>query len=37
MFLEYAKIFDHCYGTSKFLIEKKILSGLDILLDINWK
>ena len=36
-FLEYAKVFDNYYGTLKSNIFKKINSGKNILLDIDWQ
>lgn len=36
-FLEYAKVFDHYYGTSRAWVEKQLQSGVDILLDIDWQ
>ncbi|CAL4323720.1 guanylate kinase [Buchnera aphidicola] len=36
-FLEYAKIFNDYYGTSKIMIEKFLLLGIDIFLIINWE
>lgn len=37
IFLEYAYIFGHYYGTSKIQIEENINSGIDVLLDIDWQ
>lgn len=37
VFLEYAKVFDNYYGTSKVLIDQNISMGYDILLDIDWQ
>ncbi len=36
-FLEYAKVFDNYYGTSKTIIEQWLESGKDVLLDIDWQ
>ncbi|WP_343152520.1 guanylate kinase [Buchnera aphidicola] len=36
-FLEHAKIFNNYYGTSKLMIEKFLLLGVDIFLIINWE
>ncbi|CAL4324268.1 guanylate kinase [Buchnera aphidicola] len=36
-FLEYAKVFNHYYGTSRYLIEKMMMSGIDVFLDIDWQ
>lgn len=36
-FYEWAKVFDHYYGTSKTVIEKTLKSGVDVFLDIDWQ
>lgn len=36
-FIEYSCIFGNYYGTSKFLVEKNINSGIDLLLDMDWR
>ena len=36
-FVEYAKVFDHYYGTPKSLIESSLSKGIDVLLDIDWQ
>lgn len=36
-FLEYAKVFDNYYGTSKKQIESRLAAGLDVVLDIDWQ
>ncbi|CAL4324990.1 Guanylate kinase [Buchnera aphidicola (Protaphis terricola)] len=36
-FLEYAKVFNNYYGTSRQFIEKMLLSGIDVFLDIDWQ
>ncbi len=36
-FLEYAKVFDHYYGTSKVAVEEMLLAGKDVLLEIDWQ
>ena len=36
-FYEYAKVFDHYYGTSKELVEQWLNEGFDVLLDIDWQ
>ncbi|AAM67964.1 guanylate kinase [Buchnera aphidicola] len=36
-FLEYAKVFNNYYGTSRQSIEKMLLSGIDVFLDIDWQ
>ncbi|ATF09354.1 guanylate kinase [Candidatus Enterovibrio altilux] len=36
-FLEYAKVFDNFYGTSRLWIEGMLAKGIDIFLDIDWQ
>lgn len=36
-FLEYAKVFDNYYGTSKKQIEARLAAGIDVVLDIDWQ
>lgn len=36
-FLEYAKVFDHLYGTSKAAVERDLRAGRDVLLEIDWQ
>lgn len=36
-FLEHAKVFDNYYGTLKKNVLKKINSGINVLLDIDWQ
>lgn len=36
-FLEYAKVFNNYYGTSRKSIEKMLFSGTDVFLDIDWQ
>ncbi|XBC39103.1 MAG: guanylate kinase [Buchnera aphidicola (Nurudea shiraii)] len=36
-FLEYAKVFNNYYGTSQKEIYDRLLTGIDIFLDIDWK
>lgn len=36
-FLEYAKVFNNYYGTSKKEVNKSLLTGLDVFLDIDWQ
>ncbi|MFN3234973.1 MAG: guanylate kinase [Gammaproteobacteria bacterium] len=35
--VEYARVFDHYYGTSKVWIEEHLEKGEDILLEIDWQ
>ncbi|MBK2123694.1 guanylate kinase [Fangia hongkongensis] len=36
-FVEYAKVFDHYYGTSKSEIDKLINQGKSVILEIDWQ
>ena len=36
-FLEYAKVFNHFYGTSRSWVEKKLAQGIDVVLEIDWQ
>ncbi len=36
-FLEYAKVFDHYYGTSRDWVEKQLAAGKNIILEIDWQ
>ena len=36
-FLEYAKVFDHYYGTPRDPVEKSLAAGRDVLFDIDWQ
>ena len=36
-FMEYAKVFDHYYGTPKDPVEKQLAEGRDVLFDIDWQ
>lgn len=35
--LEWARVFDHCYGTPRAPVEAAIASGKDVLFDIDWQ
>ena len=37
LFLEYATVFDHLYGTSKPWVEEQLRAGRDIILEIDWQ
>lgn len=37
IFLEYARVFDHFYGTSRTLVEDRINQGFDVILEIDWQ
>jgi guanylate kinase len=36
-FLEYAKVFDNCYGTARSTVEAALARGKDVLLEIDWQ
>ena len=36
-FLEFATIFDNYYGTSKTWVEQTLVSGQDVILEIDWQ
>ncbi len=36
-FLEYAKVFDHLYGTSKSYVFKSLSRGKNVIFDIDWQ
>ena len=36
-FLEYARVFDHWYGTGKAHVESLLASGVSVLLEIDWQ
>ncbi|MGL9769652.1 MAG: guanylate kinase [Sodalis sp. (in: enterobacteria)] len=36
-FLEYARVFDNYYGTSRESIQKVLTTGIDVFLDIDWQ
>ncbi|MGH8282272.1 MAG: guanylate kinase [Gammaproteobacteria bacterium] len=36
-FLEHARVFDHCYGTSRNSVEEERARGHDVLLEIDWQ
>ncbi len=36
-FLEYAQVFDHCYGTSKAWVASQLAEGTDVILEIDWQ
>jgi guanylate kinase len=35
--LEWAEVFDHCYGTPRRPVEKALRAGRDVLFDIDWQ
>ncbi|MBE2895250.1 guanylate kinase [Spirabiliibacterium falconis] len=37
LFLEYANVFEHYYGTSLPMIEENLAQGIDVFLDIDWQ
>jgi len=36
-FLEYARVFDHSYGTGREEVERQLAAGYDVSLDIDWQ
>ena len=36
-FLEYARVFDNLYGTSRAFVEQQLQAGHDVLLEIDWQ
>jgi guanylate kinase len=36
-FLEYAKVFDHYYGTPRLPVERALAAGKDVMFDIDWQ
>jgi guanylate kinase len=36
-FLEWARVFDHCYGTPRAEIEAALAAGRDVVFDIDWQ
>ena len=36
-FLEYAKVFDNFYGTSRTTVEEQLKKGKDVILEIDWQ
>jgi len=36
-FLEYARVFDNLYGTSRDFVEQQLQAGHDVLLEIDWQ
>ena len=36
-FLEYAQVFNHFYGTSQKWVQQTLLSGVDVVLEIDWQ
>lgn len=37
IFLEYARVFTHYYGTSKEWVNDQLMSGVDVILEIDWQ
>jgi len=36
-FLEYAKVFEFYYGTSKYWVQEQLVQGIDVILEIDWQ
>lgn len=37
VFLEYARVFDHWYGTSRHAVLERLRAGVDVILEIDWQ
>lgn len=37
VFLEHARVFDNCYGTSREWVEQQLREGIDVILEIDWQ
>lgn len=37
LFLEYAQVFGHYYGTSRVWVTQRLRSGIDVILEIDWQ
>lgn len=37
LFLEYAQVFDHYYGTSRVAVQALLDAGVDVILEIDWQ
>jgi guanylate kinase len=37
LFLEYAQVFGHFYGTSRVWVAQQLRSGIDVILEIDWQ
>lgn len=37
VFLEYAQVFNHFYGTSRHVVTERLKSGIDVVLEIDWQ
>ena len=36
-FLEHARVFDNCYGTSRTAVESRLAAGSNVILEIDWQ
>jgi guanylate kinase len=36
-FLEHARVFNHCYGTSQEWVDEQLAAGRDVILEIDWQ
>jgi guanylate kinase len=36
-FLEYAEVFDHCYGTARSQVDSLLNNGANVILEIDWQ
>jgi guanylate kinase len=37
VFLEYARVFDHFYGTSRQIVQQRLAADVDVVLEIDWQ
>ena len=37
VFLEYARVFDYYYGTSRYAVMERLRAGIDVILEIDWQ
>ena len=37
LFLEYARVFDHYYGTGRHTVLERLQTGVDVILEIDWQ
>jgi guanylate kinase len=37
VFLEYARVFDYWYGTSRHAVFERLRAGIDVILEIDWQ
>jgi guanylate kinase len=37
VFLEHARVFDHFYGTSRHIVQRRLAADVDVVLEIDWQ